>query len=65
MTTMARIIDEICTEYLKWKSNIIIIHLGCGLDSRCLRVKYSSNKWYDIDFPFPFYYPVYQNNSNV
>ena len=28
----------------------IILHLGCGLDSRFLRIK-SANIWFDVDFP--------------
>ena len=27
----------------------VVLHLGCGLDSRCLRV--GGGKWYDVDFP--------------
>ena len=27
-----------------------ILHLGCGLDSRCLRVETGAD-WYDVDFP--------------
>lgn len=28
----------------------VVLHLGCGLDSRCNRVK-CENQWYDVDFP--------------
>ena len=28
----------------------VVLHLGCGLDSRCNRVK-CPNSWYDVDFP--------------
>ena len=28
----------------------VVLHLGCGLDSRCRRVK-CPNVWYDVDFP--------------
>ena len=28
----------------------VVLHLGCGLDSRCNRVK-CPNPWYDVDFP--------------
>ena len=28
----------------------VVLHLGCGLDSRCSRVK-CENRWYDVDFP--------------
>lgn len=29
----------------------VIIHIGCGMDSRVLRVKTHNHKWYDVDFP--------------
>lgn len=29
----------------------IIIHLGCGLDSRCERAEHGAVCWYDVDFP--------------
>ncbi len=28
----------------------VVLHLGCGLDSRCNRVS-CKNNWYDVDFP--------------
>ena len=50
MAVRAKIIDEICSRYIAKNHNATIIHLGCGLDSRCLRVNENSVKWYDIDF---------------
>ena len=50
MSVRALIIDEICNEYIENHSNATIIHLGCGLDSRCLRVKQDYKVWYDIDY---------------
>lgn len=29
----------------------VVLHLGCGLDSRNLRVSGVDNQWYDVDFP--------------
>ncbi len=29
----------------------VIVHLGCGLDSRCLRVPHPGAEWYDLDLP--------------
>lgn len=29
----------------------VILHIGCGLDSRCLRVGARDHLWFDIDFP--------------
>ena len=31
-------------------ANAVVLHLGCGLDSRCNRVS-CGNPWYDVDFP--------------
>ena len=29
----------------------VVIHIGCGMDGRVLRVAKMNHKWYDIDFP--------------
>ena len=29
----------------------VIIHIGCGMDSRILRIGAQNRKWYDVDFP--------------
>jgi O-methyltransferase involved in polyketide biosynthesis len=29
----------------------MVIHLGCGLDSRCLRVRHENVEWFDLDLP--------------
>ena len=50
MSLRALIIDEICNDYIKNNSNVTVIHLGCGLDSRCLRVRRDYKIWYDIDY---------------
>ena len=33
------------------KEEMVIIHIGCGMDSRVLRVGTMNSKWYDVDFP--------------
>lgn len=50
MSLRALIIDELCNKYLEKHPNSTVIHLGCGLDSRCLRVKQNFKTWYDIDY---------------
>ena len=50
MSLRASLIDELCSKYIENNPNLTIIHLGCGLDSRCLRVNQKYNKWYDIDY---------------
>lgn len=29
----------------------VVIHIGCGMDSRCIRVGLLSHYWYDVDMP--------------
>lgn len=50
MALRAKIIDDICSEYINNHRNPTIIHLGSGLDSRVLRVNQNYFSWYDIDY---------------
>lgn len=50
MSVRAMIIDNLCNKYILENPNAIIIHLGCGLDSRCLRVNQNYSIWFDIDY---------------
>lgn len=50
MSLRAYLIDELCNKYIENHQNATIVHLGCGLDSRCLRVNQNYNTWYDIDY---------------
>ena len=49
MAMRARVFDD----YLKseLEGDDVVIHLGCGMDSRIERVKLFGVKWYDVDFP--------------
>lgn len=42
-------------EWLKGKmavlADAVVIHIGCGMDSRVERVTSQEHKWYDVDFP--------------
>ena len=42
-------------EWLKLKmadaQDAVVIHIGCGMDSRITRVGSENHKWYDVDFP--------------
>ena len=29
----------------------VVLHIGCGLDSRCQRVNHGDTLWHDVDFP--------------
>ncbi len=41
-------------EWLKWQMadapDSVIIHIGCGMDSRVIRVGTKNHMWYDVDF---------------
>lgn len=50
MSVRALLIDELCNMYILKHPNATIIHLGCGLDSRCLRVNQNYKTWYDVDY---------------
>lgn len=50
MSLRSLILDELCNKYILKHSNVTILHLGCGLDSRCLRVNQNFSIWYDIDY---------------
>lgn len=50
MSVRSLVIDEVCNKYILEHPNTSIIHLGCGLDSRCLRVNQNFKVWYDIDY---------------
>ncbi|MBE6038492.1 MAG: class I SAM-dependent methyltransferase [Anaerofustis stercorihominis] len=49
MGMRASVIDDLTNKILAESNNTVVIHLGCGLDSRCLRVNDVYDKWYDID----------------
>ena len=50
LAVRARIMDDICNNYINNCKDLIVIHLGCGLDSRAFRVNNTYKMWYDIDF---------------
>lgn len=50
MSLRGLIIDELTNKYLSNNKNTTVIHLGCGLDSRCIRIKDNYKIWYDLDY---------------
>ena len=51
MGTRAAVFDEWVRQQIVDDPNAVVIHLGCGMDSRVLRVNAANHRWYDIDFP--------------
>ena len=48
----ARVFDDWTNKMLfNSDEKTIVLHIGCGLDSRCLRVKENYYSWLDCDFP--------------
>jgi len=47
----AKKLDEIVKNYMEKAANPLVLHLGCGLDSRVLRVESIRGHWYDLDYP--------------
>lgn len=50
MAMRARIFDDWTNQQLLLHPEALVFHLGCGLDSRCLRVKSRYKHWVDADF---------------
>jgi O-methyltransferase involved in polyketide biosynthesis len=47
----ASIMDTLTERYISIQPDCKVLHLGCGLDSRYLRLKNKPRIWYDLDFP--------------
>lgn len=51
LSLRAYIIDEYTKDFInKHNGDCVIIQLGCGLDSRYIRINDNRIKWYDLDF---------------
>ena len=50
MCMRAAMLDEVTVEQLQ-NGKTLVLHLGCGLDSRYLRAGKMAAAWYDVDFP--------------
>ena len=51
MAMRSAVFDRWTEEQLCKNADAVVLHLGCGLDSRCVRVKAQGTLWYDVDFP--------------
>lgn len=50
MCLRAKLIDDYVKGYLQYKEGVVVLHLGCGLDSRSERIGSTNTMWYDLDF---------------
>ncbi len=51
MGIRAAAFDDWAKLQMKARPDAVILQLGCGLDSRCLRVDAVGHRWYDVDLP--------------
>lgn len=51
MGMRSAVFDNWLCEQMKKDSEAVVLHIGCGMDSRVLRVGANGNSWYDVDFP--------------
>ena len=51
MGVRSAVFDEWLKQQMVKEPNAVVIHIGCGMDSRIIRVGTENHKWYDIDFP--------------
>lgn len=51
MGIRAAVFDDWTRSQLASHPDAVVLHLGCGLDSRCLRAGDGKHIWYDVDFP--------------
>ena len=50
MGTRSAVFDEWLSQKMDAFADAIVLHIGCGMDARVLRVGTKGHKWYDIDF---------------
>jgi len=48
---LTTILDDHTEAFLADHPDAVVLHLGCGLDSRAERIKGSYYQWYDVDLP--------------
>lgn len=51
MGIRSAVFDEWVKQQMTDAPNAVVIHIGCGMDSRIIRVGAESHAWYDVDFP--------------
>ena len=51
MGIRAAVFDEWVKRQAAAAPNAAVVHIGCGMDSRVLRVGVEGHRWYDVDFP--------------
>jgi O-methyltransferase involved in polyketide biosynthesis len=50
MGVRSAVFDEWVKRQMVAMLDAVVIHIGCGMDSRAIRVGNENHKWYDVDF---------------
>ena len=50
MGVRSAVFDEWLKQQMADTPNAVVIHIGCGMDSRVIRIGIENHKWYDVDF---------------
>ena len=50
MGVRSAVFDEWLKQQMAAAPNAVVIHIGCGMDSRVIRVGTGNHRWYDVDF---------------
>ena len=50
MGVRSAVFDEWLKQQMTNVTDAVVIHIGCGMDSRIIRVGNQNHKWYDVDF---------------
>lgn len=51
MGMRAAVFDQWAQDQMRADPKAVVLHIGCGLDSRCQRVGVGAHQWFDVDFP--------------
>ena len=51
MGMRSKVFDNWLKEQMEHDKDAVILHIGCGMDSRIERVETNGHDWYDVDFP--------------
>ncbi|MDO4757009.1 MAG: class I SAM-dependent methyltransferase [Parabacteroides sp.] len=51
MGVRSAVFDEWVKRQMVAVPDAVVLHIGCGMDSRVIRVGAENHRWYDVDFP--------------
>ena len=51
MGMRSAVFDNWTRQQMQLLPDAVVLHVGCGMDSRCVRVGVEGRQWFDVDFP--------------